>query len=99
MPGKGVEPLRTIHPEALKASVSTIPPPRLFLGGANRTRTCDLLCVKETLYQLSHGSRFFVRREGVEPTRPCGHWLLKPARLPFRHRRSGCILSFVLGMI
>ena len=26
-----------------------------------------------------------VPREGVEPTRPCGHWYLKPARLPFRH--------------
>ena len=22
---------------------------------------------------------------GVEPTRPCGHWILNPARLPFRH--------------
>ena len=22
---------------------------------------------------------------GVEPTRPCGHWILSPARLPFRH--------------
>ena len=22
---------------------------------------------------------------GLEPPRPCGHWHLKPARLPFRH--------------
>jgi hypothetical protein len=22
---------------------------------------------------------------GLEPTRPCGHWILSPARLPFRH--------------
>ena len=26
-----------------------------------------------------------VRERGVEPPRPCGHWHLKPARLPFRH--------------
>jgi hypothetical protein len=24
----------------------------------------------------------FVPRTGVEPARPCGHWSLKPARLP-----------------
>ena len=30
----------------------------------------------------------FVREVGVEPTRPCGHWHLKPARLPFRHSRE-----------
>ena len=22
---------------------------------------------------------------GLEPTQPCGHWILSPARLPFRH--------------
>lgn len=26
-----------------------------------------------------------VGKEGVEPSRPCGHWTLIPARLPFRH--------------
>ena len=26
-----------------------------------------------------------VPKVGVEPTRPCGHWILSPARLPFRH--------------
>jgi integrase/recombinase XerD len=26
-----------------------------------------------------------VPKEGVEPSRPCGHWILNPARLPFRH--------------
>ena len=31
------------------------------------------------------GPRGMVPREGLEPTRPCGHWYLKPARLPFRH--------------
>ena len=28
-----------------------------------------------------------VREGGLEPPRPCGHWHLKPARLPFRHSR------------
>ena len=28
---------------------------------------------------------------GLEPTRPCGHWILSPARLPFRH--SGRVVS------
>lgn len=31
-----------------------------------------------------------VRVGGLEPPRPCGHWHLKPARLPFRHTRSNC---------
>jgi hypothetical protein len=25
--------------------------------------------------------------EGLEPTRPCGHWILSPARLPIPPRR------------
>ncbi len=29
-----------------------------------------------------------VREGGFEPPRPCGHWHLKPARLPFRHSRG-----------
>ena len=28
-----------------------------------------------------------VPTEGVEPTRPCGHWILSPARLPIPPRR------------
>jgi hypothetical protein len=31
----------------------------------------------------SHCTR--VPKEGLEPSRPCGHWILSPARLPFRH--------------
>ena len=27
--------------------------------------------------------------EGLEPTRPCGHWILSPARLPVPPRRRG----------
>ena len=26
-----------------------------------------------------------IPKVGLEPTRPCGHWILSPARLPFRH--------------
>ena len=26
-----------------------------------------------------------VPERGLEPPRPCGHWILSPARLPFRH--------------
>ncbi len=29
-----------------------------------------------------------VPTEGVEPTRPCGHWILSPARLPVPPRRQ-----------
>ena len=28
-----------------------------------------------------------MREGGLEPPRPCEHWHLKPARLPFRHSR------------
>jgi hypothetical protein len=30
---------------------------------------------------------FLLPTEGVEPTRPCGHWILSPARLPIPPRR------------
>src|SRR5262249_30919086 len=29
---------------------------------------------------------------GLEPTQPCGHWILSPARLPFRHSGE-CFVS------
>ena len=29
-----------------------------------------------------------VPAEGLEPTRPCGHWILSPARLPIPPRRQ-----------
>ena len=35
-----------------------------------------------------HCSRSECARGDLNP-RPCGHWHLKPARLPFRHSRSG----------
>ena len=30
----------------------------LFVGGANRTRTCDPIDVNDVLYQLSHGTNW-----------------------------------------
>ena len=34
---------------------------------------------------LSEREREEVPAEGLEPTRSCDHWILSPARLPFRH--------------
>ena len=34
-------------------------------------------------------------RRGVEPARPCGHWILSPARLPIPPRRQ--IVTGVAG--
>ena len=36
---------------------------------------------------------FLVQRMGFEPTQPCGHWYLKPARMPFRHLCKHNIIS------
>ena len=48
---------------------------------------------KRTLTDLNVGEgsilTHLVREGGFEPPRPCGHWHLKPARLPFRHSRVG----------
>src|SRR5699024_7789828 len=45
-------------------------------GQARRSPSPDLV-------QASvRGSSFAVREGGLEPPRPCGHWHLKPARLP-----------------
>ena len=41
--------------------------------------------------RLSRSERV-VPEEGIEPSRPCGQWILSPPRLPFRHsgtERSG----------
>ena len=38
-------------------------------------------------FRVGSISKHLVRRVGVEPTRPCGQRLLRPPRLPFRHRR------------
>lgn len=48
-----------------------------------------LLRVLLNIYSLSGGHRSYatVRKEGVEPSRPYGHCLLKTACLPFHHLR------------
>ena len=38
-----------------------------------------------------------VPEEGFEPSRPCGHWILNPARLPFRHSGRDCVSACHLG--
>jgi hypothetical protein len=35
--------------------------------------------------ELFRGEKGMVPAEGLEPTRSCDHWILSPARLPFRH--------------
>ena len=30
---------------------------------------------------------------GLEPTRPCGHWILNPARLPIPPLRQMCLTA------
>lgn len=34
-----------------------------------------------------------VPKVGLEPTRPCGHWILNPARLPIPPLRPGALLA------
>ena len=38
-----------------------------------------------------------VREGGLEPPRPCGHWNLNPARLPFRHSRVAPVVRASTG--
>ncbi len=40
-----------------------------------------------------------VRAKGLEPPRDCSHWVLNPARLPFRHARTCQILPDLLLLI
>ena len=37
---------------------------------------------------LDEGTVDGLPAEGLEPTRPCGHWILSPARLPIPPRRQ-----------
>ena len=41
----------------------------------------------DRLTERESASREPVPTEGIEPTRPCGHWILSPARLPIPPRR------------
>jgi hypothetical protein len=36
-------------------------------------------------WKLLNDIKYLVPKVGLEPTRPCGHWILSPARLPFHH--------------
>ncbi len=44
------------------------------------TTTADLKTLVKSFFEE-------VPAEGLEPTRPCGHWILSPARLPIPPRR------------
>ena len=39
--------------------------------------------------QMVSRTKFKLAEVGVEPTRPCGHRILNPERLPFRHSAKG----------
>ena len=43
--------------------------------------------VARLLPYRSATSTYLVPMVGVEPTRPCGHWILSPARLPIPPHR------------
>lgn len=68
--------------------MSTVPPSRLVLIGA---RGVEPLCLAALDPKSSVSARFHqaprLRQEGLEPSRPFGHRLLRPARIPFRHCR------------
>ncbi len=46
------------------------------------------LLLNAALSGMCSTTALLVREGGVEPPRPCGHWNLNPARLPFRHSRA-----------
>ena len=99
----GVEPTRPrghwhLKPARLPASQTSLLPFCLSAKACIFARL--LLCPKMTsifggpfLRNGIHALVFILVQEmGVEPTRPRGHWHLKPARLPFRH---SCSLVFI----
>lgn len=40
--------------------------------------------------QILRSQKRKLAKVGLEPTRPCGHWILSPARLPIPPRRLSC---------
>lgn len=81
-----------------------VPPPLGAVGQPGRGRPCP--STSDGTLSARHQPRLrhvrpgsppaahrasFVSREGLEPSRPCGHWPLRPACLPFHHqdRRAG----------
>ena len=59
---------------------------RKYLWSANlvfrRNYARNWLCTAIYGHNIFFGHNKLVRVVGFEPTRPCGHWHLKPARLP-----------------
>ena len=51
------------------------------LTGELKQENLMVLLVRPACGSLSINTSY-VPRTGVEPARPCGHWSLKPARLP-----------------
>src|ERR687891_1394893 len=45
------------------------------------------LNVERSTSNIEHWIENSLPAEGLEPTRPCGHWILSPARLPIPPRR------------
>jgi hypothetical protein len=43
--------------------------------------------VERSTSDIEHWIENSLPAEGLEPTRPCGHWILSPARLPIPPRR------------
>ena len=61
-----------------------------WVGGRNRTRTCDPIDVNDVLYQLSHATllvhtAFESLYQPVLPTEPCDHrypeWIYQPEQI------------------
>ncbi len=58
-------------------------PPREGHAAATKNRTRAPVCQLRPNFAERTARK--LPEVGVEPTRPCGHWILSPARLPFRH--------------
>src|SRR5699024_3467023 len=64
---------------ARKAARARAGPSQPVPGSGRRARRSPS---PDLLQAAVRGPSFAVREGGLEPPRPCGHWRLKPARLP-----------------
>jgi hypothetical protein len=55
---------------------------RLHVVDLRRARHPTPAPLENAIGRMGRLMRSVVRRTGLEPARPCGHWLLRPARLP-----------------
>ncbi len=82
----------SVRPARSSGTISVCPVGHLILSGMrfslNRRRPAVNLA--HAAKPLTTGIPQGVPEEGLEPTRPCGHWILNPARLPFRHSGMQC---------